>query len=271
MTLDGANLTDRNPASVNNVGSDAKVVDAGGSIPNGASSASLRFGTSGDNYYPAVLTTQVDLFAPTINGTKSVTNISGNDPARVGDVLEYSITYSNTGDDTATGAVLRDNLPANVTFVPGSLKVTAGANAGQQDRRGRHRPGRVRRRHATGAGPGGHRRHGCAHATSAAPSSRAASTTVVFRVTIDPSGAGTAISNTSQLDYKALSHRTDLHLRHRRDREPGRRARRRVHHQVRLAQPGGGRRAPHLHAQRRQRGSQPPPRASRCRTPCPTP
>ena len=132
VTLDGANLTDRNPASVNNVGSDAKVVDAGGSIPNGASSASLRFGTSGDNYYPAVLTTQVDLFAPTINGTKSVTNISGNDPARVGDVLEYSITYSNTGDDTATGAVLRDNLPANVTFVPGSLKVTAGANAGNK-------------------------------------------------------------------------------------------------------------------------------------------
>ncbi len=201
ITADGNNLTDRNPANPNNLGVDAKVVDASGAIPNGATSASLRFGTNGDVYYPAVLTTQVDLYAPTINGTKTVNNVSGNDPAKVGDTLEYTISYSNTGDDTATNAVLLDTLPANVTYVPGSLKVTAGANVGtktdatdtdQGEYVGASRLVRVR----VGTGANG---------TTGGSLVKGASTTVTFRVTIDASGAGTTISNKSQLDYKALT------------------------------------------------------------------
>ena len=82
MTASGANLTNRNPASVNNLGADAKVVDAPGVVPNGATSTNVTFSTTGDFYYPAVLTTQIDLYAPTITGTKSVSNLNGNTPGQ---------------------------------------------------------------------------------------------------------------------------------------------------------------------------------------------
>lgn len=129
VTNRGAPLTDRVPANVNNMAVDAKVIDAPGVVPNGATSANITFGTDGDFYYPAALTTQIDLYAPTVQGTKSVVNLSGNDVAKVGDVLEYTTSFSNTGQDPADAATMNDTLPAGLTYQPGSLRIT-GANAG---------------------------------------------------------------------------------------------------------------------------------------------
>ena len=126
ITDGGANLTNRDPASLNTLGLDAKVVDAAGTIPNSATSAELTFATSGDYYYPAALTTQIDLYAPTIQGEKTVRNLAGSDPAKVGDTLEYTLAYANTGDDAATGAVVRDLLPQNTTYVPNRWLSPAG-------------------------------------------------------------------------------------------------------------------------------------------------
>ena len=36
----------------------------------------------------------------------------------------------NTGQDHAAGGTMRDTLPANATYVPGSLQVVSGPNAG---------------------------------------------------------------------------------------------------------------------------------------------
>ncbi|MFY0541345.1 DUF11 domain-containing protein [Nannocystis pusilla] len=47
-----------------------------------------------------------------------------------GDEVEYTIEVTNTGSDTAIEVVLTDPLPAGVTYVPGSLEITEGANAG---------------------------------------------------------------------------------------------------------------------------------------------
>ncbi len=128
VTASGANLTNRTPASANNLGADAKVVDAPGVVPNGATSTNVTFSTSGDFYYPAVLTTQIDLYAPAVTGTKSVSNLNGNTPAKAGDTLEYTMSFTNSGDDNAINAVVEDSLPPNTTYVPGSLSVLAGAN-----------------------------------------------------------------------------------------------------------------------------------------------
>ena len=202
VTDNGVNRTDRLPASLNNLGLDAKVVDATGTIPNGATSATVRFGTNGDFYYPAALTTQVDLYAPEIVGTKTVQNLAGTTPARVGDTLEYTLTFTNVGDnEAATNAVIRDALPANVTYVPGSLRVTAGANQGlktdavdadQGEYLAGSRSIRVR------AGPG-------ADGTRGGTLAKNDSTTVTFRVTLDLASAGTTVRNTGQLDYRAAT------------------------------------------------------------------
>ena len=107
-----------------------------------------------------------------------------------GDTLEYTINVINSGFDTSTGVVLNDVLPAGVTFVPGSIRVTAGANAGAKTDAGADDQGEyisasrtVRVRLGTGA------------TAAAGGSARAGvSTTVAFRVTVDAATLGT-VSN----------------------------------------------------------------------------
>jgi len=43
--------------------------------------------------------------------------------AKSGDTLNYRITYKNTGNVTANNVVLKDKLPAGISFVPGSVKI----------------------------------------------------------------------------------------------------------------------------------------------------
>ncbi len=199
ISANGANLATRDPSWVNNLSQDAKVVDAPGVIDNGATSANVRFATSGDFYYPAALTTQIDLYAPTIQGSKSVTNLSGSDPARVGDVLEYSMAFSNTGEDAATNTVITDQLPANTTYVPGSIRVTAGAGQGAKtdadgDDQGEYvaadRTVQVRVGDGATAASGGRMASGD-------------TTAVTFQVRVDAASAGTTLTNTASLDYRA--------------------------------------------------------------------
>ena len=123
VSADGKTLTDRDLPSVNSLGLDAKVVDAPGVLPNDATSAKLTFGTEGDVYQAVALTTQIDLFAPAIKGTKSVRNLSGDvGDVKPGDTLQYAVDFANTGDDDAISAVLTNELPPNTSFVPGSLR-----------------------------------------------------------------------------------------------------------------------------------------------------
>lgn len=201
VTADGANLTDRTPASVNNLGIDAKVIDAAGMIPNGATSANLTFGTNGDFYYPAALTTQIDLYAPQISGTKSVTNLAGNEPAKVGDTLEYTLSFANTGSDDSNNSVISDPLPPNTTYVPGSLSITAGAGAGAitdqgGDDRGEYDAGTRTVRFRVGSG---------GNAVNGGVLGTGDNATVRFRVTADTASVGTTLANTAVLDYVAAT------------------------------------------------------------------
>jgi len=41
--------------------------------------------------------------------------------------IDYSIVVSVTGSGTATNAVFTDNVPANTTYVPGTLRLNAAA------------------------------------------------------------------------------------------------------------------------------------------------
>ncbi len=126
----GANVTTKSPNFVNQLGFDAKLVTANGVIPNSATAATVQIATSGDTYFDQVISFATDLYAPIITSSKSVTNLTHpGGPDRRGDVLKYTVSYTNTGADPATNFVMHDPIPTGSTYVPGSLRIIAGPQA----------------------------------------------------------------------------------------------------------------------------------------------
>lgn len=196
----GANNLNRGPRYPNNFGADIGRINTTNFLANGAKSAEIILNTAGDAYYPGLITTQIDLYSPAFNPTsKTVTNLSGHNPAQPGDTLRYQITFTNTGLDPADNPEIVDELPNNVSYVPRSLNVktntgghtgiltdTADSDIGEYDaamRTVKVRPGSGTPR-------------------SIAPDATA---TVFFDVTVDRPAAGTSINNTADLKYIAHS------------------------------------------------------------------
>lgn len=132
ISLLGASFTAKNPNYLNQFGFDADLVTADGVLANGASSATIQLTSTDDQFYPGVVTFATDLYAPVFdaaNFTKTVTDLNGGQ-VRPGDLLEYVVTMRNVGQDHAGKTVMRDTLPAGVTYEPGTLRVVSGPNAG---------------------------------------------------------------------------------------------------------------------------------------------
>lgn len=132
LTLLGAAQTGKNPDLANNWGFDADILAANGVLANGSSSATITLQSASDRYYPGVLTFNTEIYLPRFDAasfTKTVTDLNGGVVAP-GDILEYLVTATNTGTDAATQTVVRDTLPANATYVAGSMQVVSGPNAG---------------------------------------------------------------------------------------------------------------------------------------------
>jgi len=104
---------------------------ASGIIPNGATSAALRFTTTGESFGAHAAAFVTNLYVPIVtpNVTKTVTDLNGGNIV-IGDTLRYTISLSNTGQDTATNVILTDNIPAFTTYVPNSLNIASGPNNG---------------------------------------------------------------------------------------------------------------------------------------------
>ena len=123
----GANVTTRSPNDINNFAFDAKLVNGNGILKNNATSANIVVTTSGDTYFPAVVTLATDLYSPHIVSSKSVANLTHpGGPDQLGDTLRYTVSYTNTGSDSAVNFVMRDAIPSGTTYTPGTLHITAG-------------------------------------------------------------------------------------------------------------------------------------------------
>ena len=74
-----------------------------------------------DRYVLGAFVTSISTFKPdfTTSG-KTVRDVNGG-ALRPGDVLEYTVTATNTGNDASIHTVMTDVLPSQVTYVPGSL------------------------------------------------------------------------------------------------------------------------------------------------------
>ena len=117
---------------INTLGVDIDLVQlASGIIPNGATSATLQFTTTGEYFGAHAAAFVTNLYVPIVtpNVVKTVSDITSSN-WMIGDTLRYTISMSNTGQDTATNVVLTDNIPAYTTYVPGSLRIVTGPNAG---------------------------------------------------------------------------------------------------------------------------------------------
>ena len=109
------------------LGFDIKNFDAPGILGNNATSATIDLASTSERYFPGVVTTAIDVFAPDFSpSTKTVTNLTGGDPARVGDRLRYTVTFVNAGQDPAVNTSIDDPIPAGTTLRAGLARRAAG-------------------------------------------------------------------------------------------------------------------------------------------------
>ncbi len=124
----GAAAGGRDPGYVNQLGFDADLLDASGALANGATSATLSESTTLDQYLTQVVTLSTDLLVPRLELGKGVEDLTHPDGAAApGDVLRYTITVTDSGQDGATDVVVGDALPAGTAYVPRSLRIGGAA------------------------------------------------------------------------------------------------------------------------------------------------
>jgi uncharacterized repeat protein (TIGR01451 family) len=129
ISAGGVHFTDKTPDYVNQLGLDADLVDANGVLPNNAKDARITLASANEQYFPGVVTFATELFAPSVQATKTVADLDGG-PAERGDTLRYTVTFTNTGQDGADNFVASDLLPVGTTYVAGSLQILTGPNSG---------------------------------------------------------------------------------------------------------------------------------------------
>lgn len=117
------------PSYVNTLGYDADIVDASGILDNGATSTDVTVTTGGEGISLHVLTFASEIFEPDVIASKTIRDLDGG-LVEPGDELEFVIVVENTGPDEATEVVLTDRIPSATTYVPGSLAITDGPQAG---------------------------------------------------------------------------------------------------------------------------------------------
>ncbi len=190
----GNQVTARNPTYTNTLGYDSNILNASSAFRNNDTSAQFTFSTVGDAYWPHAFFTQIDLHQANLTLTKTAQVVGGGTPVP-GSVVQYTVTATNTGDDNAINVVLSDPIPANTTYVPGTIVIASGPNAGPKtdqpgDDQGEFVGNSVNLQLGTGA-----------TAFAGGTLTPGQSTSATFRVTLGPNSPGTSVTNTSTVSY----------------------------------------------------------------------
>ena len=199
MTNLGSRFTAKTPDYVNQLGYDSDIVNTS-ALGNGATSATMRLTTSGDVYLPGMVAFATQLYAPIFDQTLAKTGVDITQPGvyAPGDVVEYTISATNTGNDDASPVVFTDPIPAGSTYLPGSMRIASGANAGTKT----DAAGDDQAEFINDANPRVVYRLGTGATTAVggtiAPTE---SFSVVFRVTLGADANGMQIVNSAQLAY----------------------------------------------------------------------
>lgn len=191
----GSLVATKTPNYVNQMGYDADLINANGLIANGATSATIGLTTGGETYYPGVVTSSIEIFAPDVGIVKTVEDVNGGSLVP-GDELRYTMVVSNAAGalDTAVNVLLTDAIPAGTTFKAGSLLIdgVAKTDAPDSDQAEYYASGnRVEFQLGTGAGGAG---------TSGGRLVAGQSTTVQFSVIVG-NVPGQVIENVAEVTY----------------------------------------------------------------------
>ena len=97
-------------------GWDKTAVDVSSTLTYGQTSAIISL-TDPELYFPQYAGLQIDVAAPIITPTKTVSSATAN----IGDILTYTITFANTGNVNADHIVITDPVPTGTSYVSGSI------------------------------------------------------------------------------------------------------------------------------------------------------
>lgn len=106
---------------------DLDVVNIASLLSPMATSANLTVRVTSDVVYLGVLATSITSKKPILETTLTYPQGSS---MRPGDILEFTSSTRNIGDDTASGVVITHTLPSGLNYVPGSARITSGPNVG---------------------------------------------------------------------------------------------------------------------------------------------
>lgn len=136
---------------------DLDVVDVTTEVAPGSTVASVNAKAGGDNnLLLGAFITSITTFQPNFDTSlKTATDLNGG-ALLPGDVIQYTIDVVNTGNDPSVNTILEDVIPAGVTYVPNSIQILTGPNAGAKsdalgDDQGEFDVDRVRVRLGAGA------------------------------------------------------------------------------------------------------------------------
>jgi len=96
----------------------------GADIPQGATSTTFKFSTTGDQYFISGISMSFSLphAFPDLTITKQATIVDDVKPAP-GATVRFTIPVQNTGDDSASNVIINDQVPAGFTYVNGTFKI----------------------------------------------------------------------------------------------------------------------------------------------------
>jgi uncharacterized repeat protein (TIGR01451 family) len=119
---------DANPNYLSNLNQDMAIVQHDGIIGNDDHTVSFKVQTTNtESLYSQVVHSAVDLYEPEIGIDKTVAPA---DPVPAGDEVTWTLAITNDGIDPIRHAVVTDPLPAGLTYVPDSVRFTAGGPSG---------------------------------------------------------------------------------------------------------------------------------------------
>ena len=111
-------------------GYDLDVVDVKAQLKANDVSATIAASSTNDTYLLGAFITSIATFQPDFSASNKVfTDLNGGS-ILPGDELEYVITAVNNGNDASINTVVTDPLPLGITYKPGSLQISGGANLG---------------------------------------------------------------------------------------------------------------------------------------------
>ena len=133
ISYNGALTPFRVPNFNNTLGHDASIIVPNNTalnyIGNNATSATLNLASSSDQLFSTTLTLAIDVFEPDLRATVFLNDLNGG-MVSPGDTLEFTIVGKNIGSDVANGVFIADTLDPRTTYLPGSLQIVSGPNAG---------------------------------------------------------------------------------------------------------------------------------------------